>query len=172
MLTAKQQKALDEHAWGTPDSYMGHNPVGAYVVATRNRDSQLLDESNWDATRAALMRAGAEILQDDEGDVYDFRAHHWACGWVEYLIVRPEAPEPVKAAAADCIIARDAYPILDEDDYSKRQCEAQFDYWRGMLLQDRVELCRENGDSIFAARRSNDIPEGVSQYFSDCELFF
>ena len=35
--------------------------------------------------------------------VYDFRAGHWACGWVEYILVRKDAPQSVIDAAIEVI---------------------------------------------------------------------
>lgn len=60
----------------------------------------------------------------------------------------------------------DAYPVLDEDDFSRRECEEVERCWAQMSKRERVELCRERGESIFAARRGSP-PDRVHDHLRD-----
>lgn len=123
MTPFSDYKALGECIWEKPKHYGGHNPVGEAVIATRNRDSSLIDESNWDA-----MLKIAEHGSDND-HVYIFRARHWAVGWVEYLMLKPDAPDDLKQRIDEALCALADYPILDEEDYSRREWEAMEDFW-------------------------------------------
>ena len=48
---------LQKTAWVTPKSYHGYDPVGHYIIATRHRDSGLLESANWDAIIAPTRPA-------------------------------------------------------------------------------------------------------------------
>ena len=96
---------------------------------TRNRDSQSLAESNFDAT--------LELLGGESETVEVHRFGHWGPGWFEIILVHPS-----RASEAHAIADRlDDYPILDEVDASKRDWEdcweswdswGRYDYWRGV----------------------------------------
>ncbi|MDE2098485.1 MAG: hypothetical protein KGL39_14625 [Patescibacteria group bacterium] len=88
--------------WSVPPYYAGFSPAGDYVLYTRTRDSRILEESNWSILCAALgaepYDGGAENFEDRPA-VYHWRAGHWAVGWVEYLMIRADAPEATRANA-------------------------------------------------------------------------
>src|SRR5690349_11232303 len=79
------------------------------LPCTRNRDSDCLTESNFDA---ALKQLGGE---SDDCEVHRFR--HWACGWFEIIIVRPGSAAEKEAHEIEA--ALDDYPVLDEMDLSE-----------------------------------------------------
>ena len=84
--------------WETPDSYAGHNPVGDYTIYNRTRDSSIMENSNYELILKELsdLAEPFDKLRDDgEPFVYDFRAGHWACGWVEEIIIRQDAPKQI-----------------------------------------------------------------------------
>lgn len=83
----------------------------------QNRDSEPLDESNFAAAQRILTDAGAEH------EVHRFG--HWACGWFEIIIVHPSAAEHVAGIA--CRLAD--YPVLDENDFGERECQAESEAW-------------------------------------------
>lgn len=152
---------LQDYTWKHPSDYGGFSPDGDYCIMSRNRDSDILIESNW---AAACRQLGAEPYDNgrsggdadsfpDRPNVYHWRAGHWACGWVEYLMVRHDASESVLQEAGEIVCSIADYPILDESDFSERECNAAAEYWQQMSLRERVELMRDCGESIFAARR-------------------
>ena len=121
------------------------------VVCGRNRDSGLLEESNF---AMALQRLGGE---SESVQVHSFG--HWACGWFEILLVNPcDADKRTIAEAIENSLAD--YPVLDESDYSARQWNAACESWARMSVRYRAELIgrKSRSVSMFAARR-NELPE-------------
>jgi hypothetical protein len=155
---------LAERAWKHPDSYGGFSPDGDYVVLTRNRDSLLVDNVNWDVaceTLNAEAYDGGSEHATERPAVYHWRAGHWAVGWVEYLCVRADADEATRENAGEILCSLADYPILDENRYSNAEYEAVCEFWERCSLRDRVDYLRETGHSIFAARR-DELPEDSS----------
>jgi hypothetical protein len=152
----------------------------------RHRESSILDNSNWYIARRrfeALMPIAR--LEDMAKDgpfsrfdpsktplIYDWRASDSMVGWIEYLMIRP-CPEaaPLIALAREIAESLDAYPILNEDDYSERQEEAMYGYWESDPLAQRLHWCQEAGASIFAARHAGSIPEAVHNWWRDSQMF-
>lgn len=172
--------------WQTPKCYFGFDPVGHIVVMARHRESSILANSNWWIARQrleAMHKVPIARLEDVAKDgpfsrfdpdktplLYDWRASDSMVGWIEYLMIRPctEAKDLLQLAR-DMQRELDAYPILDEGDYSERQQEAMASYWASESIEDRMHWCEENGASIFAARRPYP-PERVEQHWSE-EMF-
>ena len=167
---------IDKYRWETPDSYGGFNPVGDIVVYSRNRDGSILDESNYEQIFKHLKETIKNLdspiyIEGDERSefdwVYDFRAGHWACGWVEYILVRKDSPQSVIDAAVEVINGIEDYCIFDESHYSEMQFDAQEKFWEECSIADRMHYCKEMEVSIFAARRDytpeskNDLSEYV-----------
>ncbi len=93
------------------------------ISYTHNRDSGLLDQSNAEAIAEAL----GPFTEGDDSDVV-FESHdHWACGHVDGFSIRVfrngEITEAFKTYH-DLMEQMDGYPILNEEDYSKRELEA------------------------------------------------
>jgi hypothetical protein len=89
---------------------------------TVSRDSGLLAESN----SAAITK-----IFDNADLSYDVRSEshsHWACVWVGGYAVRCIDTEgkatPAFKALVEIAQSLDAYPVLDESDYSEREYEA------------------------------------------------
>jgi hypothetical protein len=138
-------------------NFIGYKPTG-YVIYSRNRDSSILEETNF-----------AAILKDlgGEGDLVRVVRHgHWACGWIEYITVDDTAPASLLDQCVDIVRALSDYPVYSDDLYSEAQWEAIAEHWERSNLRDRVKYCKEAGISMFAARR-DDIPEGVWEVLSD-----
>jgi hypothetical protein len=91
------------------------------LVYTQNRDSGLLDQSNAEAIADAMK----PFL--DHGDVMEEHHNHWACGWVDGYAIRVYRDGKITDAFRtyhDLQTRLSDYPVLDEDDYSNRVCEA------------------------------------------------
>lgn len=174
--------------WVTPDSYFGFDPVGDYVLYARNRDSQILTESNWECLEESLEKVIKELPSEIQpsirytekwGDkeelpsewMYVWSASHWAVGWVEYMMIRADAPLPVIKEAEELYTALHDYCILDEDDYGRKQDDAIYQFWKDCSLEERMEYCRQAGDSIFSARRDDEIPPDVYDDLRDMDMF-
>lgn len=146
---------LQDAAWQTPRDYRGFSPVGDYLVLSRHRDSDLVAESNW---AVACKELGAVDHDSGELDsrppVYTFRPRHWAVGWVEYLLVRPDAPEATRKEAGEILCSLEDYPVLSDEDLSERERESASEHWASLSVRDRAEIIKRVGNcSIFAARR-------------------
>jgi len=136
--------------WDHPTSFdSGSNFVGdipnGYAIACRTRNSSILDNCNFD-----------EILADLGGEneyITVIRHGHWLVGWIEYVIVSPDSPTQLLDQCVDILRGLANYPVYNEDKYGELQFEAVYEQWATMSLRNRIDLCRENGDSIFAARR-------------------
>ncbi len=93
------------------------------IIYTHHRDSGLLDQSNAKVINAA-MRPFAE---GDDPDVV-FESHsHWAVGSITGFSVRVFQGRKITAAFRkyhELALQMDAYPILDETDYSNLEYEA------------------------------------------------
>jgi hypothetical protein len=111
-----------------------------FVVAGRNRDSCVLAESNF---ASALKRLGGE---SDTCQVCRFG--HWACGWLEIVLLSPE--REAEGAAIENALAD--YPILDESDFSERECELEFSCWPAYGARDMVSMLVENFELGSATR--------------------
>lgn len=149
--------------WETPSDYFGFDPVGDIGVAAKHRDSDALSRSNFAVAKARLLEAaGPEAITDWDGDnmdarpvVYDWRASHWAVGWVEYLMVRADAPQAVLDEAQAIVDELEDYPALDEDDWSQLEHEEASDFWASLSVRQRADYIKDYAPevSIFAARR-------------------
>ena len=93
------------------------------IVYTHHRDSGLLDLSNAEAIRQAIT----PFVDQEPCDVMGENHHHWAVGWIEGYAIRVYRNDTITEAfrtwhehqgrLAD-------YPVLDEEDYSRREYEA------------------------------------------------
>ena len=137
-------KLSDEYAnptaFDSRSNYMGQTPEkDLYVLLGRNRESDLLTESNWDC---ALERVGGE-----SETVEIVRFGHWACGWIEYLCVRAESEAYKIAEEIDMELEN--YPVLDEDELSEREDnEAQRQWKEFYNVTERVAYVRDNPDQF------------------------
>lgn len=92
------------------------------VILTRSRDADLVELSNSEAIEQTMR----EFV--DSGDVRFERFTHWAFGWVDGLSVRVFKPDGTTtgawAALSDLAARLQDYPLLDEEDYYRREYEA------------------------------------------------
>ena len=101
------QDTLNEVKWTHPSEYHGFSPDGDYLIYSQNRDSSICEEVNYELIFSELKRL-------DKENAYDFRASHWACGWIEYILIKKDSPQPLKDKAAEIIQSLSDYPILDD----------------------------------------------------------
>lgn len=98
----------------------------------RNRDSDILNESNF----AAALR----ILGGESDTVEVHRFGHWGPGWYEIILVHPDRTaevDDIEAGLENC-------PALDQDDVSEREYQDYIDSWDSFGWRDFVrELARE-----------------------------
>ena len=99
------------------------DPDNWAIIYTHNRDSGLLDQSNADAIAEAMN----PFTDGDDPDVI-FESHsHWAVGHVDGFSLRAYRDGVITTAFNayhDLLEQLQGYPILDEDDHSRREYEA------------------------------------------------
>lgn len=100
-----------------------NDPDNWAIIYTHNRDSGLLDQSNADAIADAME----PFTDEDDPDVVIESHSHWAVGHVDGFSIRVyrdgEVTEAFKTYHELCE-QMDGYPILSEEDYSRREYEA------------------------------------------------
>ena len=144
---------LDEAArtaagnWQHVDSFVWYrdeeltDPENWSIIYTHHRDSGLLDQSNASVIDAALQ----PFTEGDNPDVIAEHHTHWAVGSIDGYAIRVFRNGQITDAfrAYHHLAEQMAeYPILDEDDYSRREYEATLENiadsaWR---LKDEYDL--------------------------------
>lgn len=148
--------------WEHPDSWAGKPWHGWFVGLSRTRDSDALTRSNFEVFLKAL-RELPEVLVDDteNADRYDWSAvdsvyvvqeSHWACGWIDWVAIHPSNEAAMKLAD-EMLCAISDYPVLDEDHFSELETNEIEEWWASEPVRYRIDICRDCGESIFAARR-------------------
>lgn len=108
----------------------GFDPRGAFLEGDRdewlvapvgyNRDSGPAAESNFEAFLKGLGGEGPHVERHRFG--------HWACGWFEIILVDP-GNEDILAKAEGMEASLKNYPVLDEEDMSRREFEDYKENW-------------------------------------------
>ena len=90
---------------------------------SRNRDSDALQESNFDAQEKSLAAC------DPTGEDHEIhRFGHWGNGWFEIVLIRPGSA--CENDALELAGALEGYPVLDDHDFSEREHEEADRVWR------------------------------------------
>lgn len=98
--------ALDRHI-----KVDGRDDWEVIPFATRNRDSNALETSNFEFTESALKEV------QEEGKNWEImRFGHWACGWFEIMVFNPECQE-IKSKVDSVFKQYQNYIVLDEERY-------------------------------------------------------
>ena len=120
------------------------HPEDWAVIYTHHRDSGLLDHSNAEVIADAM----AKFADRDDPDVV-FESHsHWAVGHVDGFSIRVYRDGTITDAFRTWHELSEriaAYPVLDEEDYSRREYEATL---------------ANIGDAAWRVKRDYDLPEG------------
>ena len=98
--------------------------VGRSGIST-NRDADTLTRSNWQVITEDVLE---RFPNDSRIEPYG----HWACGWVENLIIRiyddKKKPTDVAKACYDYLSALEDYPVIDDMHYSALELEEAEEY--------------------------------------------
>ncbi|MFZ2992449.1 MAG: hypothetical protein WA061_01925 [Microgenomates group bacterium] len=111
------------HKWKYPDSYLGDTFEEFYVFMSITRDSDILEESNWES----FLRDYPEGFDwDNKKGILVERASHWAVGWVDTIYIHESDYENLKICDEIYHQLHDNYPVYDDNDFSQRESEAQY----------------------------------------------
>lgn len=109
---------------------------------SNSRDADTLTRSNWRTVVADMERIDPNGDTDDDAASWEIhRFGHWACGWVEILIVRPDT-----SAAAAALEWRDAlenYPVASEEDFSQLESDDAAESWEEWGADDFRRAIRD-----------------------------
>ena len=95
--------------WKHPENYYGERWDGFYVFLSQTRDSEALTRSNFECGLGLIKNVG-------DHPVAVAHERHWACGWVETILIPQENTEALKIAD-DILWSLADYPVLDEEHY-------------------------------------------------------
>lgn len=124
--------------WKMPRNYFGEEWPEYYSAGVgRSRDSDCLEESNFHAMLAALGGASATVQVVHES--------HWAVGWVEWIAIHESDDAALREADRLCGELED-YPVLDEEDHSRREWEECERVWSDCYsASERIRYLRAEG---------------------------
>ena len=109
---------------------------GFRVFLFRSRDSELVDESNF--------QVGLKAIGGETEYVQVHRFGHWLSGWFELILISPNAPAIIQEKAGEIHCALAGYPVLDDEDLSQREHDAADELWKSLSVQERVRHIRGN----------------------------
>ena len=108
-------------AWSRRNAFVDAEQWG--IAYTHHRDSGLRALSN----AAAIEKELSRFLDDDDPDVLEEHHRHWAYGWVDGYAIRVYRDGKITEAFKvyhELTERLAEYPVLDEQDYSRREYEA------------------------------------------------
>ena len=122
--------------WKRPDSYFGPEFPEYFVFLAKHRDSEALPVSNF---RSALKALGGESKT-----VLVERAHHWAVGWIECILIHESDTKAIQIAT-EIENALTDYPVVNDEDFTQLEDEWALETWRNDYNHtERVEYIKEN----------------------------
>lgn len=122
--------------WKPSENYMGEDYSDYYVFLTQHRDSENLEISNFITALNELGGEGNGVLK--------VSFNHWMVGWVEAILIQKDAKD--KIAIAEKLEAElEDYPILDDNDYMRREDEKFKDWYKTWGKGDAIEALKEEG---------------------------
>lgn len=132
-------REFDSFAWSR--GYDLDDPDAWMIWYTSHRDAGLLEQSNEQAINERLK----QFAEGNDPELV-FESHsHWAVGHVDGFSLRvykPDGSTITPAFKEFCQIKAEleAYPVLDESDYSDREYEATLSNYREEMWRLRDEL--------------------------------
>ena len=125
----------------------------------QTRDSGPLDQSNF-----------AQFLEGLGGESDTVEVHrfgHWGPGWFEIILVDP-ADQKALAKAYDMARALEDYPVLDEEDMSRRESDLMDDEWQYSACSD---FCRDIETLLESIRDDSDAEEPWYEKQDFCQFW-
>lgn len=139
MKTLGEYFKRDSAYWGERREWL--------VAYTLTRDGDALARSNFRCFLKLLGGKGTEGVKGSQEVVEGVaieEANHWACGWIQYLMIDPARADLV-AIAEKALERLDGYPVLDEMDWSLEESEEAEQVWRNCYRErERLEYIRKH----------------------------
>lgn len=105
--------------WVYPASYAGETWYDYFETIGRCRDSDILDNSNFEVMLERLGGESETVVVNHCG--------HWAVGWVESIMIH-ESDLKALTIANEIMADLKNYPVLDEDAFSEAESESYSEY--------------------------------------------
>lgn len=138
---------IESRRWEYPSNYSGEDFSNYICGLGRSRDSDVLENSNFESLLDKLGGESETILVS--------RAGHWAVGWVEEILVHESDLESLNKLK-DILETFSDYPVIDDSHYR----ESQYDYYSEYADSAKSDLAE-------AIQTHFDLPESVLE---DSEL--
>jgi hypothetical protein len=100
--------------WERETNYFGNDYSNYCIIYSKNRDSNILELSNYSAIKEELECQNVKYIEE--------RFNHWLCGYVDVLMIHEQYAEDIRSIEKYLSQLED-YPILDDDDYYRREDE-------------------------------------------------
>ena len=136
---------------------------------SRTRDTGPFEESNFESA--------LKILGGESENVEVHRFGHWGPGWFEIIICKPT--EANVKILTDIEAGLEDYPIIDDEDYSRRELECAEESWRSYghsdYIRNLLNMCRDelldgpyyDQESECLSEEGDAILESVEEYLDD-----
>jgi hypothetical protein len=109
--------------WISESNYGGEDLSAWYILIARTRDSDNLENSNFESIREFIKLQGYNINDNDVKEINNVLIagfNHWACGWIDCLMIH-ENNEAALIVGDEIKEKLDNYPVFNEDDYQERE---------------------------------------------------
>lgn len=124
-----------------------------------NRDSDCLQRSNWAVVTEDIQKAG-----DDDCQIHRFG--HWANGWFEIMLVRPESEAAKVAELWENALSE--YPVASDDHFSDLETNEAAAYWDHLSLSSRKAECERARVTRFAAYKPfGSLPDRLTERLTE-----
>lgn len=148
--------------WTRPSNYVGATWHGYYSAGFgQSRDSSVTEASNFQFVQNALEALNTfvnEGSRDEEPTVVIVNESHWAVGWVQWIAIHESNVAALDKARELCERANN-YPLLDEEDVSRREDEECEQVWRECFNpSERVRYFRRHS---YTATNFSDLLQAI-----------
>lgn len=151
MKTLSEYFKRDSRYWGERSKWL--------VAYATTRDADCLGRSNWECfvrhlsgKRLPHETESAEIAPGVAIEV----ASHWACGWVQYLLVNP-AHLGLVSRAEKALKRLDGYPVFDEN------------HWSTLEFDEYLRSFNDDASSAFRRAFKDDVSDAALDLIENAE---
>jgi len=109
--------------WIYSTNYMGKDFSDYFILYIKSRDSDLVIQSNYDTIREEFI---------DLPGVVEVTFSHWACGWIDELLIHEYAKDTLEKAEK-IFEQLEKYPVLNDIDLSQREYDLALSVYEDIL---------------------------------------
>ena len=123
-----------------PDSFAYYGDldlsVWGFAPFGTNRDAEIITQSNHEYVLKELRKVSGKSVQI-------MQCSHWAVGWCDHIMVKTTATQTMEKLY-ELYKRYDDYPILDEDDVTRREVEQANDAYDSWATFEVNQMARDN----------------------------